>query len=187
MKKFNVLLFGISILGLSFYGLLTNSHYVQILINVSVFFIYVRIVLVAALLAYVFVPSIRLYTTKALISVGGILMLSLGLISLGSPSLLGHTNTYILFGDSLILIEAGILAIVLSAELSAQRSQFMVKIFDHIQSQFTDSLKRVVYTQMPYSTVQNMTLAQYSYNNNAKVPIVKQLIKGFALPSKALP
>lgn len=96
-------------------------------------FIYARIVLVAVLVAYSFVPSLRLYATQVLLGFGGIIMLSLGMASVASPTLLGQTNTYILLGDSLTLIEAGILAIVLSAELSAQRSRFMARGFAYIQ------------------------------------------------------
>ena len=60
--------------------------------------------------------------------------MALGLISLVSPTLLGHGNSYILFGDSLTLIEGGILAIVLSAELSVRRSRFMTGGFLYIKS-----------------------------------------------------
>lgn len=173
MKKINVLLFGISILGFSFYGLSTSSFYVQILMNTSVPFTYARIALVAALLTYVFVPSLRLYTTKALVSATGISMLLIGLISVGSPSLLGHANTYILIGDSLILIEAGILAVVLSAELSARRTQFTMKAFNYTQALFTDSLKNVAHTKMTDAVVKDTNLAQH-------------LTKRYALPSKNL-
>ncbi len=134
MKKFCLLLFSIGILGISLYGLLNNSFYVQILMNLNMLFIYARIALVAVLLLYDFVPSLRLYTTRALLSASGILMLLLGVVSVGSPNLLGHTTTYMLLGDSLMLIEAGILAIVLSAELSARKTEFMARSLKYIRS-----------------------------------------------------
>lgn len=130
----NVLLFTASLLGVCFYGLSTNSYYVRILINLSTPFVYARIAVAAVLVAYAFVPSLRLYVTRALLGFGGILLLSLGLISIGSPTVLGYTSSYTLIGDSLTLIESGILAIVLSAELSARRSSMLVRSFAYMQS-----------------------------------------------------
>ncbi len=134
LKKFNVLLFTFGLLGISFYGISNNLYYVQILMNLSTLFIYIRIAVVTVLLTYVFVPSMRLYTTRTLLSISGVLLLSLGVISVGSPSLLGHTNPDILLGDTFTLIEAGIFAIILSAELSAQRSRFIVRSFRFVRS-----------------------------------------------------
>ncbi len=133
LKKVSVLLFTVGLLGISFYGMSNNSYYVQILMNLSTLFIYIRIAIVAILLTYVFVPSIRLYTTRTLLSISGILLVSLGVISLASPSLLGYTSPYILLGDTLTLIEAGIFAIILSAELSAQRSRFIARSYHYVR------------------------------------------------------
>lgn len=171
MKKISVLLFGISILGISLYGLSINSYYVQVLLNISTPFIYARLALVAVLLTYVFVPSVRLYTTRSLVGAGGILMLLLGLVSVGSPTLLGYTSTYILLGDSLTLIEAGILAIVLSAELSAQRSRFVANAFGNMQSLFAGSLKGGAYTQIANSADQNTLLAKHLQKGNVAVAV----------------
>ena len=183
MKKINVLLFCIIILGFSLFGLSTNSHYTHMLIDISVPFIYARIAIVAALLTYVFVPSLRLYMTRALVSAGGILMLSTGLISLGSPSLLGYTNTYILLGDSLTLIEAGILAIVISTELSVQKSQFIMKIFDRLQPLFTSSIKDVGHAHMANRANRSTPLAQHLQNHSG-VRLAKYKVGTYAVPSK---
>ncbi len=134
MKKISVLLFTICLLGVCFYGLSTNSYYVQLLVNLSTPYVYVRIAVVAALVAYAFIPSLRLYVTRALLGFGGGLLLILGLVSLGSPTVLGYASGYTLIGDSLTLIEGGILAIVLSTELSARRSSMLVRSFAYIQS-----------------------------------------------------
>lgn len=184
MKKFNVLLFGISILAISFYGLSTNSYYIQVFMNLSEPFMYARSALVAVLLLYVFVPSFRLYTTKNLVGASGVLMLCLGLTSVASPTLLGYTDAYMLLGDSLILIEAGLLAIVLSAELSAQRSQFIMSAFAYIQSLFTNPLKDVLYTQIINSADPGTSLAKYLQNANTAGVVSKHLVKGNGVLSK---
>ena len=150
MKKFNVLIFSSVLLGFSFYGLFGNSYYVQLLMNLSMLFNFMRIALVTVLLMYVFVPSLRLYTTRAMLSVLGIFLLSVGVISVGFPSILGHFNMYILLGDSIVLIELGILSIVLSAELSAQRSRFMARCYCYIRALlFTTRPKLLTYNPPP--------------------------------------
>lgn len=173
MKQFTVLLFCICILALSFYGSTTNSFYVQILMNISTLFIYARIALVAVLLLYVFVPSIRTYTTRSLVSAGGILMLLTGIISIGSPSLLGYTSNYILLGDSLTLIEAGILAITLSAELSARSSQFIVNGYNNILSVLATPVKMELFVHTTNRVVSNTTFAQRLINKDSSVPMFK--------------
>src|SRR5476649_794284 len=115
MKKLGVILYGIGLLGISLYGLLNHAYYIQLFLNLSSPYMLIRTMLVMVLVAYNFVPQLRLYVTRALLSIGGIMLMALGLVSLGSPTLLGHGNSYILLGDSLTLLEGGILAIVLSA------------------------------------------------------------------------
>lgn len=184
MKKFSILLFSSCLLGFSFYGLSSNSYYVQILMNTSVLFIYARLALVAVLLLYVFVPSLRLYTARAMLRLGGIFLLSLGLMSIGSPSLLGHAPTYVLLGDSLTLIEGGILSIVLSVELSAQRSRFISRSFGYVLSLFTTPRKKLAYAQSTNRASRYPTLARplLNVNENLAVPMYKQLVRGYAIP-----
>lgn len=45
-----------------------------------------------------------------------------------------------LFGDSVTLIEGGILAIVLSAELTAKRTQYTVRMLSRIHSLFVGAI-----------------------------------------------
>ena len=148
MKKLGVLLYGIGLLGISLYGLSNNSYYIQIFINLSKPYMLVRSLLIMVLAAYTFVPQLRLYVTRALLSIGGIMLMALGLISLASPTLLGHGNSYILLGDSLTLIEGGILAIVLSAELSARRSRFMARSFLYIKSQLATRPRELTHSPL---------------------------------------
>lgn len=146
MNKFSVLLFSIGLLFLSFYGLYSNSYYVQVFINLDMPYIYARLGLIAILLAYTFVPSLRLYITRALLGIAGISFLALGLISFGSPTILGYSNNYILIGDALTLIEAGILSLILSADLSVRRSKFVAKSFVYVRSPFVSHSSKLIYT-----------------------------------------
>lgn len=184
MKSLNVLLLGVILLGLSFLGLSTGSVYVQILINTTTPYIYARVALVAALLLYAFVPSIRLFTTRALVGASGITMLLAGLISIGSPSLLGLASSYMLPGDSLTLILAGILAIVLSAELSAQRTRFMANAFGYIKSQLASRPKSVAHAKTANRPVRGATLAQYLQIDNAANSTSNFLRKNYTTSSK---
>ena len=134
MKKFNVLILSLTLLGLSIYGLYASSNYVQLLISLNLHIIYARIALVAVLLAYVLIPSFRLYTTRTMLFIGGILLMVLGAISIGSPTLLmSHSSIYLQPGDIFTLFEAGILSIVLSVELSASRSSYIARSIRLIQ------------------------------------------------------
>lgn len=164
MKKCNVLLFSAALLGLSLYGLLTGSYYVQLLINTSAPVMYARIALIVVLLAYVFVPSFRLLSTKALVNIGGMLLVALGLLSVCSPTLLGFTNTYIELGDTLTLIEGGILAIILSAELPTRRGRFMIKDFDYRLPRYTNPFKNMTYPTLGTNRFQGTTLARHLQN-----------------------
>lgn len=144
MKKFNVLIFSLTLLGLSLYGLYSSSNYVQFLISLNLLIIYARIAVVAILLAYVFIPSFRLYTTRSMIFLGGILLIVLGAISIGSPTLLmSHSSIYLQPGDIFTLFEAGILSIVLSVELSASRSSYITKGISLIRLQFVNARNKL--------------------------------------------
>jgi hypothetical protein len=145
MKRTSVLLFSICLLGISLYGLSNDTFYVSFLINLGTLSAYLRIGLVAALVAYAFVPSVRLYLAKVLLGIGGIIMLSLGIICIGSPSLFGQFNSYMLIGDALTLIEGGILATVLSIELESRKSKLMIWSFAHLQLLFATRTRKLTY------------------------------------------
>lgn len=134
MKKFSVLLYGTSLLGLSVYGLMNQSYYMQIFLNLSTPFVVARIILIVALLAYAFVPAVRIYTARNLLGLGGMILLSFGLVSIFSPSLLGNITGYVLIGDTLSFIEGGVLASLLSMELPARRSSYLAGALSRVQS-----------------------------------------------------
>lgn len=133
MKKFGVLLFGISLLGISYYGLSNDSYFIHLLMNLDEPYMYARLGLVTALLAYAFIPQLRLDTTKSMLGGGGVMLLLLGVLSLYSPTMFGNAYSYVLIGDMLTLIEGGILAIVLSAELPARKTTFIARGLIYVQ------------------------------------------------------
>jgi hypothetical protein len=149
MKKLVVLLFGICLLGFSLIGVSDNSYYIQLIMNLSKPYILIRAVIVMVLAAYAFVPQVRLYATRNLLSVGGTILLSLGVISVSSPTLLGHAGREILVGDTLTLIEGGILAIILSAELPARQSRLLAKSYLYIKSQLATRPRKLTYSPLP--------------------------------------
>ncbi len=147
MKENNVfetLIFSMALLGFSFYGLISSSHYVHLLINLDTLIICARIALVAILLAYVFMPKLRTYTARTTLYIGGIFMIVIGAASTVSSTFMGYNISYILLADSLLLVEAGILSIILGADLSVQRSNFMAKSFHYIQSLIPSSQPEVL-------------------------------------------
>ncbi|HEY4964113.1 MAG TPA: hypothetical protein VIH90_05450 [Candidatus Saccharimonadales bacterium] len=146
MKKICVLLYGISLLSISLYGLSNHSYYVRILINLGGSYMVVRIALVMALVFYAFIPWLRIYFTRSLLGICGVTLLALGIFTTLSPSLLGHLNAWVLPGDDLALIEAGILAIVLSADLSARRTRLMAAGYDYLQSLLVTPSRRLIHS-----------------------------------------
>lgn len=117
MKKLSVSLYAATLLSLTLYGLLSHSYYVQILINLSSPYVLVRCLIVAMLVLYAFVPQVRLHSTKTFLGMSGTALLIVGLMSICSPTLLGYSTKYVLLGDTITMLEGGILGVVLSAEL----------------------------------------------------------------------
>lgn len=175
MKKFAVLFFSISLIGLSYYGLHSNIYYIQMLMNLGEPYMFSRTALIMALAAYAFIPGVRLHSTKALLGFGGMALLSLGLVSVCSPTLLGQTNNYVLIGDAISLIEGGILAIILSAELPARKTIFMATSFYFIQSLFASKLKLQTYYPLLATAA-----------NTQEATLISHMVGGYILDGEIL-
>jgi hypothetical protein len=183
MKKLCVLLYSIALLGVSFYGLSNHSYYVQILINLGRPYMDVRIALVIVLMLYAFIPWLRIYVTKTLLGISGMTLLSLGVFTIFSPSLLGHLDTWMRFGDNLTLIEGGILAVVLSTELSARRTTFMARSYAYVQSLFATQPRKLVYSVVSQET----NVIKQVLDGVADSPVLKPLVRAYALPREGVP
>ncbi|HEX5394858.1 MAG TPA: hypothetical protein VFW52_00665 [Candidatus Saccharimonadales bacterium] len=151
MKKLCVLLYAIGLISISAYGLSNNSYYVQLLMNTSGLYMLARITLVLCLVVYAFVPKVRLYSTRFVCGFGGVALLALGAISVWSPTLLGHSSGYALLGDSLSLIEGGILAIILSAELSARRSRVIATSLQSLKNTIHHAAQKRTYASLKHA------------------------------------
>ena len=151
MKKLSVLFYAAAILGISIYGLYSQSYYIHQLINISMPYMIFRASVVLALMFYAFTPWIRVYETKALLGISGLVLITLGCISILSPSLIGHLQTWMLIGDDLLLIEGGILAVILSAELSVNRSLAIFRGFIIISSMLTIRYRKFIYSSLSHS------------------------------------
>ena len=185
MNKLCVLLYAIAVFGLSYYGLSSHSYYVQLLINLDRPYMFVRATLIIALTVYAFIPWLRISVTKALLGIGGVALLSLGLTAICSPSLLGHLNTWMLPGDSIMLIEGGILAVVLSAELPARRTKFMAKGYTYVQLLLSIQLRRLVYsTTIVPDAIQGTTLFERVLGTGKAFPVLEELVRGSLVVDK---
>ncbi|MDO8266146.1 MAG: hypothetical protein Q7T41_04375 [Candidatus Saccharibacteria bacterium] len=129
MKKLCVFLYSISLFGVSLYGLSSHSYYVQIMMNLDRPHMFFRTILVIVLMTYAFVPWLRTFVTRSLVGIGGLALLTIGIFSVFSPSLGGYYSSWMVLGDSITLIEGGILAIVISGELSARRTDVFARIY----------------------------------------------------------
>jgi hypothetical protein len=127
MQKLNVLAFGTVSLGLTTLGLVWQNYYLDLLVSSGGGFLLIRVMAVAFMLAYVFRPQARNHLAQSAMRSLGITLLIFGLVTFFSPTFLGHFNSYIPFGDTLLFIEGGILATLLSLELPVHGPSLMDK------------------------------------------------------------
>lgn len=94
-----------------------------------------------------------------------------------------------LLGDSLILIEMGILAIVLSSELSAKRSRFMARGFAYAYLLIATQPRKLAYP--PPSLFAKILKPQFKFNpafdGDRVLPIFEGIIGSHAVLDKVPP
>jgi hypothetical protein len=123
-----------------------------------------------------------------LLNLGGFLLLSLGIFTILSPGLLGHLNNWVLLGDSITLLEVGILAIVLSAELPARRTRNMIRIFYYGRLLFISNPKELIYSLLVVAkSFRFVGLARKELLKNRTASIYKELMGTFNIPNKVPP
>lgn len=132
--KFWTTLYSASAIGISLYGIMRPSYYMNLLVNPGTPYLLLRISVVLALLAYAFLPRIRTTLTKPVLQTLGVAILSLGVLMVMSPNLYGYLGYYSSIGDMVILLEGGILALLLGIELPARRSLFVTNNYTHMKS-----------------------------------------------------
>lgn len=122
MNKAHVLLFGTVSVNLTLYSMLEPGYYIDLLISSDKSFVLIRILATVFMALYVFRPQIRTYFTRSIMRSLGLALMLLGVMTFLSPTFFGQFPTYIPIGDTLLFIEGGILATLLSLELSVQGS-----------------------------------------------------------------
>lgn len=110
-------LFSSFVILLSLYGIVYPSYYFGLALSFTKPYLLARIILITALVAYTFLPSLRFPLTQKIIKFGGLSLLVFGLACLYSADFFGNLGSNVLIGDIALLIEGGILAAILGIEL----------------------------------------------------------------------
>jgi hypothetical protein len=120
--KLATLAFAVSISAISVYGLIQPTYELGLFLGLNPHFTQARLMIVAILISYTFIPAIRLKVSQMSLLFCGLIFLGVGVTSTISPGMLGDFSRYMVIGDLVILIETGVLAILLAAELPARKS-----------------------------------------------------------------
>lgn len=152
MRKFNISVFAGFSLGLTLYAMASPGYYTELLISSSGLYLLLRVVIAAFMLAYVFLPQVRTYYSQTLLGTVGAAMLLFGFATFISPTFFGRLTTYIPIVDTLLLIEGGILAMLMSLELPAHRSQLIDKNFEYVASLMAVQPKKLSQGSHPRSS-----------------------------------
>lgn len=120
MTKTCVATFSTFVLALSFYSIQNQTGYINSFIENGVIYVGARLAVIACLLAYTFIPSVRTFFTRDTLSVLGLALMAFGVITLLSPTLFGYIQDFFSFGDTVILFESGVLARLISLELQPE-------------------------------------------------------------------
>lgn len=188
MKKLFVVVFSGSLLSISFFNLSSKLFFLPILVNLSKPYVIMRVVLVTILISYAFIPHLRLHLAKNILSISGLLLVSLGVFSVISPGLLGHLNNWILLGDSLTLIEGGILAIVLSLELPYRVPKFLIGAAYLTRSLFKTISKKISFACMfIYKSIQPISKITNFFGLNQIKQLLNDITRIYEVPNKAPP
>lgn len=187
MKKLFVVLFSGILIGISFFNLSKNLFFLPVLMNMSKPYVIMRTVLVAILVCYAFVPRLRLHLSKSLLNTMGLLLITLGIVTIISPGLMGHLNDWVLLGDSIIAIEGGIIAIVLSAELPYKIPRFLIGALYLTRSIFKTLSKMFVYAHMAMNKIRSQLLIRRAFSLHQISEIFNDLTRIYEVPNKAPP
>lgn len=120
--KLATLAFALSISAISIYGIFQPTYELGLFLGLNPHFAQARLMIAAILISYAFIPAIRLKVSQLSLLFCGLIFLGIGVISMISPGMLGDFSRYMVIGDLVILIESGVLAILLSAELPVRKS-----------------------------------------------------------------
>jgi hypothetical protein len=124
MQKLSVLVFGTASLGLTTLGLLV----------------------------YVFRPQTRTSLSQSAMRSLGMTLLAFGLVTFSSPTFFGHFDGYIPFGDTLLFIEGGIVATLLSLELPVFGTSSKERNLRYLAALLATQSKKLLTSTRPIKT-----------------------------------
>ena len=114
--------FALTVTAISIYGILRPSYGLGLFLGLNTYFAQVRLMIAAILVAYAFVPAVRLKVSQISLMLCGLMCLGIGIAAMASPVVLGAFSEYMVIGDLVIVIESGVLAILLATELPTKSS-----------------------------------------------------------------
>lgn len=121
MTKTCIATFSGFVVALSVYAAQNPTGYINAFIETNPVYISLRIAIIAGLMAYAFIPSVRTFFARGFMATAGLALMAFGLATIFSPTLFGYLTNYYSIGDSIIFLESGILARLIGIELPAHK------------------------------------------------------------------
>ncbi|HYF97049.1 MAG TPA: hypothetical protein VD947_03350 [Patescibacteria group bacterium] len=122
MKKIGVILYGAIASILVIAGLSNQSLSENLFVDLNITHVSIYAMTAVGLGLYSFIPSVRTLSTRNILGIYGLSMVVFAAGALVAPGVFGQFWGYMFLGDMLMLVEGGILATVLSLELSVHPS-----------------------------------------------------------------
>lgn len=165
MTKQCITIFSTFVLVLSFYAVQNQTGYINSFMETGAVYVAVRVALVAILLAYTFIPKLRTFFARDVLTVAGLALMAFAVTATVSPTLLGSLQSFFPFGDAVMLFEAGILARLVSIELPAYQPHPVENALENSLVKYDSSLASFQMSQMAEATPTQRKLAtKHAYN-----------------------
>lgn len=121
--KLAVTTFAAAVIILSIYAIMRPSYDLGLIIDLGQSAAQIRIAIALLVLAYVWIPAVRLKVSQLTIFVGGATLLVLGVAGIFSPTLFGHAANYTELGDVMMAIEGGTIGLIAALQLETRSMQ----------------------------------------------------------------
>lgn len=126
------LLFILTTIGISIYGLLSPSYYLSYIIDLSDTSAYVRSSVAGLLFIYAFFTPTRINPIRSLMILFGVFSLGAGVTALFSPLMFNYFSYYIPLGDVLLALEAGVLSMLAALQLPARKVHLNIPVAQYV-------------------------------------------------------
>lgn len=159
MTKQCITIFSLSVLGLSYYAVQNQTGYINSFMETGAAYVGIRTIIVAVLLAYTFVPKLRTFFARDVLSVASLGLMAFAVTAIFSPTLFGNLQSFFPFGDAVMLFEAGILARLISIELPAYQPRTTLSGLENSVVKYDSTLASFQMSQMAEATPKQRKLA----------------------------